>query len=308
MGEPFSGFKPAVVADSTSVWNQAAGDDASGLSAQIWQRAGFFDTPQTKQQQQDQIRRGGMTVDDKNPGAIPPAYDKVPHDQDARTLRPILRNMSPAAAGLYELYLKTYTDRSGENKVPNSIMIAEMHEGVKAQVKTMDLVGDSEMMQPTHNGRMLHPDGRKRPGDFYAVLSDKQNDPVNILEYTQGKDGPKFLQQWIFDSQVNEQQGLQRTVISHFVNQNQPLYRPREQQGQVADVFAGKTEYTYSRDGKMVMAAKYNAQQQPEVVVDFRGPQPTMKLRDPNSGQLKDVPFNKEQLSKLAFKNLYLGI
>ncbi len=310
MGEPFQAahvFKPVVVADTSAVWDRAANADAAGLSAQIWQRAGLFDQPQTKQQQQEQIRQGGLSVNDQNPGARPPAYDKVPHDQDAQIIRPVLRRVSPAAAGLYDLYLKTYTDRSGENKVPNSLMVAEMHEGVKGRVKTMDLVGDSELMQPTMGGRMLHPDGRKRPGDFYAVLSDAQGDPVNLLEYTQGKDGPKFLQQWIFNNEINERQGLQRTTISQFVNQNQPLFRPKEQQGQVADVFAGKTEYVYSKEGKMLSAAKYNALQQPEVVVDFRGPQPTMKLRDTNVGQLKDVPFNAQQLSKLAFKNLYLG-
>ncbi len=305
MGDRTSGLKPDALADTTAIalFNNAPPD----LSPDVWQRAGLFDRPQTKQQQEDQRRDGGFRVNDQNPGVAPPKYDKVPHDQDAHIIRPVLRTVSPAAAGLYDLYRKTYTDRSGENKVPGSVMIAEMHEGVKDRVKTMDLLGDSEMMQPTKGGRMLHPDGRKRPGDFYAVLTDGAGDPVNIIEYSQGKDGPKFLQQWIFDNQINDQMGLQRTTISHFVNQNQPAFRPREQQGNVADVFAGKTEYTYTKDGKMVSAIKYDALQQPEVVVDLRGPQPTMKLRDTNTGQLKDVPFNAQQLQKLAFRNLYLG-
>lgn len=304
MGDHTSSLRPDSLADTTAV----SLFSSEPPSPDVWQRAGLFDRPQTKQEQEDQRRRGSFQVDDKNPGAVPPAYDKVPHDQDARVLKPILRTISPAAAGLYNMYLKTYTDRSGENKVPNTVEIAELHEGVKDRVKTMDLLGDSEMMQPNMGGRMLHPDGRKRPGDFYAVLSDAQNDPVNVIEYTQGKDGPKFLQQWIFSSEINEQQGLQRTTISHFVNQNQPVFRPKEQQGVVADVFAGKTEYVYSKEGKMLSATKYNALNQPEVVVDFSGAQPTMKLRDTNTGRLKDMPYNAQQLGKLAFKNLYLGI
>lgn len=304
MGDHITSLKPDVLADTTAV----SLFNSEPPSPDVWQRAGLFDRPQTKQEQEDQRRRGGLSVDDRNPGVPAPAYDKVPHDQDARIIKPILRTVSPAAAGLYHMYLKTYTDRSGENKVPNTIEIAEMHDGIKNRVKTMDLLGDSELMQPNMGGRMLHPDGRKRPGDFYAVLSDAQGDPVNMIEYTQGKDGPKFLQQWIFNSEINAQQGLQRTTISHFVNQNQPVFRPREQQGVVADVFAGKTEYVYSKEGKMLSATKYDALQNPEVVVNFSGPQPTMQVRDTNSGRLKDMPYNTQQMSKMAFKNLYLGL
>ncbi len=303
MGDHIPSLKPEVLADATAI----SLFNSEPPAPDVWQRAGLFDSPQTKQEQEQQRRRGGFNVDDRNPGVAPPAYDKVPHDQDARTIKPILRQVSPVAAGLYQLYLKTYTDRSGENKVPNTIEIAELHNGIKDRVKTMDLLGDSELLQPTKGGRHMHPDGRKRPGDFYAVLSDGQGDPVNMIEYSQGKDGPKFLQQWIFNNEINDQLGVQRTTISHFVNQNQPVFRPREQQGVVADVFAGKTEYIYSKEGKMLSATKYNAQQNPEVVVDFRGAQPTMKLKDPNSGQLKDTPFNAQQLTKLAFRNLYLG-
>lgn len=305
MGDRNTGVRTETLSDATALrlFDQAPPE----VTADVWQRAGLFDLPQTKQQQENQRRDGGIRVDDLNPGAKPPAYDKVPHDQDAKIIRPILRNVSPVAAGLYQMYLKTYTDRSGENKVPGTMQIAELHDGVKDRAKTMDLLGDSELMQPTMGGRMLHPDGRKRPGDFYAVLSDGKGDPVNMIEYTQGKDGPKFLQQWIFNNEVNEQMGLQRTSISHFVNENQPVYRPYQQQGRVADVFAGKTEYVYSKDGKMLSATKLDALLNPEVVVDFRGQQPTMKVRDTNSGQLRDVPFNAQQLTKLAFQNLYLG-
>lgn len=309
MGQPLSGFSPAFSDNSGQAEHVIAiNNDSAELAAQLWQRAGFLDAPQTKLQQRDQVNNGGFSVNDRNPGVAAPAYDKVPHDQDAKVIRPVLRRVSPVATGLYDLYLKTYTDRSGENKVPDTVQIAELHQGVKDRVKTMDLLGDSEMMQPTMGGRMLHPDGRKRPGDFYAVLSDKSGDPVNILEYTQGKDGPKFLQQWIFNNEVNEVQGLQRTTISHFVNENQPLFRPQNQQGQVADVFAGKTEYVYSKEGKMLSATKYNALQQPEVTVDLRGQAPVMKVRDPNTGQLKDTPYHPAQMGKLAFKNLYLGL
>jgi|GEM_PF-6150472 hypothetical protein len=305
MGDRNSGIRSEAFADATAVrlFDQTPPD----VAADIWQRAGLFDLPQTKQQQDAQRNQGGFRVDDTNPGATQPKYDKVPHDQDARIISPILRTLSPAAEGLYRLYLKTYTDRSGENKVPGTVQIAEMHPGVKDRVKTMDLLSDGEMMEPSRGGRMLHPDGRKRPGDFYAVLSDAQNDPVNVIEYTSGKDGPKFLQQWIFNNEINDQAGLQRTTISHFVNENQPVFRPAQQQGVVADVFAGKTEYVYSKEGKMLSATKFNALQQPEVVVDYRGPKPTMQLRDPNSGQLKEAPFNSQQLTKLAFRNLYLG-
>lgn len=311
MAEPFGGFKPAVPtpADTTSGNNaDIVGKYADRVASQVWQRAGFFDRPQTIQEQLEQQRRGGSDAINNNPGAKPAPYDKVPHDADKHVMRSMLRHVSPAATGLYEMYLRTYTDRSGENKTPDRFQIAELHKGVKERVSSMELYGDSDMMVPKAGGRHMHPDGRKRPGDFYAVLKDAGGDPVNVLEYTQGKDGPKFLQQWIFDSQINEQQGLQRTTISHFVNQNQPAFRPREQQGVVADVFAGKTEYVYSKDGKMLIAAKYNALQQPEVVVDFRTPTPTMRLRDTNTGQLKDAPFNVQQLGKLAFKNLYLGV
>lgn len=311
MAEPISGFRPAVPAvtnDTSSTSNVDIVDKyADGLAAQVWQRAGFFDRPQTIQEQQEQIRRGGTDAVNNNPGAKPAPYDQVPHDQDKRVMRSMLRHVSPAATGLYEMYLRTYTDRSGENKTPDKFAIAELHKGVNERVKNIELYGDSDMMVPSMGGRHMHPDGRKRPGDFYAVLKDAQGDPVNVLEYSQGKDGPKFLQQWIFDTQINPEQGLQRTTISHFVNQIQPAFRPREQQGVVADVFAGKTEYVYSKEGKMLMAAKYNALQQPEVVVDFRGASPTMKLRDTNSGQLKDAPYHPQQLQKLAFRNLYLG-
>lgn len=311
MAEPFPGFKPAVppVADGTngSSNNEIVNRYADGLAGQIWERAGFFDRPQTIQEQQDQIRRGGIDAINNNPSAKPAAYDKVPHDQDKQVMQSMLRHVSPAATGLYQLYLRTYTDRSGENKTPDRFTIAELHQGVNERVKGVELYGDSDMMVPSMGGRHMHPDGRKRPGDFYAVLKDGQGDPVNVLEYTQGKDGPKFHQQWIFDTQVNQEQGLQRTTISHFVNQIQPAFRPREQQGVVADVFAGKTEYVYSKEGKMLMAAKYNALQQPEVVVDFRGASPAMKLRDTNTGQLKDAPYNAQQLQKLSFRNLYLG-
>ncbi len=207
------------------------------------------------------------------------------------------------------MYLKTYTDRSGENKVPNTIEIAEMHDGIKNRVKTMDLTGDSELMQPNMGGRMLHPDGRKRPGDFYAVLSDAQGDPVNMIEYTQGKDGPKFLQQWIFNSEINEQQGLQRTTISHFVNQNQPVFRPREQQRSGCRRFCRKDRVRLlKRRQDALSKSKYDALQNPEVVVNFNGPQPTMQVRDTNTGRLKDMPYNTQQMSKMAFKNLYLGL
>lgn len=281
-------------------------EDAADLSGQIWMAQFKFsaEQPLTREQQE---RQKALPVERQSPDRSSPAYPGVPHDSDKQILGPLTRNINPAAGALYQLYLKTYTDRSGENKVPKSVQIAELHPGVKDRVKTVDILGDSEMFEKNKGGRMLHPDGIKRPGDFYTVLSDKAGDPVNIIDYAQGKDGPKYLQQWIFNSEINVEKGLQRTTITQFAAENQPLYRPKEQQGNVADVYTGKTEYIYSKEGRILSATKFNAMNNPEVAVDYTGAAPVMKVRDPNSGQLRETPYHPAQLKKLAFTNLYLG-
>lgn len=302
MGSPLRGIENF----DTPVSAIAVNDKAVDLASQLWmgQLKSTAEQPLTKEQQE---RQKALPIERTSPEKAAPAYPGEPHDQDKRILGPLLRNINPAAGALYQLYLKTYTDRSGENKVPNSIQIAELHKGVNERVNVVDILGDSEMFQPSMHGRMLHPDGNKRPGDFYAVLSDKAGDPVNVIEYTKGPDGPKYLQQWIFNTDFNEAKGLQRTTITQFAAESQPLYRPKEQQGIVADVYTGKTEYIYSREGKILTATKYNAMNDPEVAVDYRGPAPTMQVRDPNTGELRDAKYHPAQVKKLAFTNLFLG-
>lgn len=275
----------------------------------------------------NQRKGGGIDAKNLNSGAAPSRYPEPRPDQDERVLRPVLEaikfnirtynvKFTTSASVLYDLFLKTSNDRSGENKVPDSITISELHKGMKDRVKSIQLAGDSDLLKEDMHGIVLHPTGRNNPGTAYAVLRDENGIPVNVIEYYLGNGKPQYIEQWIFEREMDKDTGGQKTNIYQFRESSQTnIGRPKEQNGTMVDAFVGRTEYLSDSGGGPVKASQYNNLDQPTVVIDLN--KETMQLRDPNSGrmipspQLRDpnsgrIIFPKAYTSKLAFSSAYL--
>ncbi len=257
----------------------------------------------------DYEKQQGTGVDAVNnkPDAVPPKYPGPALDQDKWVMKAMLKPTKLGSA-LYDLYLETATDRSEENKVPDGIKIAELHKGVKEKVASVELLGDSEMFQPDQHGIILHPTGRKHPGNFYAVLRDDKGIPINVIEYAKNGNGkPKYLQQWIFDREADAETGGRKTNVSYFrESSSTAVGRPGAENKTMADVFMGRTEYLAGSDGSMLKATQFNNLNKPTVEIDYSGRTPAMKLRDPNSGTMQQQTYSRAFTTNMAFSGAYL--
>lgn len=256
----------------------------------------------------DQQKGTGPDAVKTTPDGAPPKYPGPAIDQDKWIMQKLLKP-SPLAKGLYDLYLATATDRSEENKVPDGIKIAELHKGIKEKVASIELLGDSEMFQPDQHGIILHPTGRRHPGNFYAVLRDDKGIPINVIEYskTGGNGKPKYLQQWIFDRETDKDTGGRKTTISYFrESSSTAVGRPGVENKTMADVYMGRTDYLAGGDGGMLKAIQFNNLNKPTVEIDYSTKTPTMHLRDPNSGQLRTAPYSRAFTTNMAFSGVYL--
>jgi hypothetical protein len=262
--------------------------------------------PLTRRDYEAQQRSGSIEAKNDRPGATPPKYPGVPHDQDKIVLTKILRP-SPLASSLYKMYLETYTDRSEENKLPENIGIAELHKGMKDKVKSIELLSDSEMFLPDQHNLILHPTGRKSPGHFFAVLRDENQIPVNLIEYHTVEGKPKYLQQWVFDREAIPDTGGKKTTISHFRETSATaMGRPPGENGVMADVFMGRTDYITDNTGNIITAAQYNNLNKPIVQIEYGDGAPKMYMRDANSGKMAPSAFSRAYMSRMAFSSVYL--
>ena len=252
-------------------------------------------------------QREGPDAANTNPDKTPPKYPGPEKDQDKWIMKKLLKP-SKLGSALYDLYLETATDRSEENKVPDGIRIAELHKGIKEKVASVELLGDSEMFQPDRHGIVLHPTGRRHPGNFYAVLRDDNGIPLNVIQYAKGSGGkPQYLQQWIFDRDTNKESGNRTTTISYFrESQSTAVGRPGVENKTMVDAFMGRTEYLAGSDGAMLKATQYNNLNKPTVEIDYSSGSPTMQLRDPNSGQLRPSTYSKAFTTNMAFSGVYI--
>lgn len=256
----------------------------------------------------DKQKGTGLDAVKTTPDGAPPKYPGPAIDQDKWIMQKLLKP-SPLGKALYDLYLATATDRSEENKVPDGIKIAELHKGIKEKVASIELLGDSEMFQPDQHGIVLHPTGRKHPGNFYAVLRDDKGIPINVIEYskTGGNGKPKYLQQWIFDREADPDTGGRKTTISYFRESSSTATgRPGVENKTMADVYMGRTDYIAGKDGAMLKAIQYNNLNKPTVDIDYSTRTPTMQLRDPNSGKLQTYTYSRAFTTNMAFSGVYL--
>ncbi len=256
----------------------------------------------------DQQKGTGPDAVKTTPDGAPPKYPGPAIDQDKWIMQKLLKP-SPLGKALYEMYLATATDRSEENKVPDGIKIAELHKGIKEKVASIELLGDSEMFQPDQHGIILHPTGRRHPGNFYAVLRDDKGIPINVIEYskTGGNGKPKYLQQWIFDREADKDTGGRTTTISYFrESSSTAVGRPGVENKTMADVYMGRTDYLAGRDGSLLKATQFNNLNKPTVEIDYSTKTPSMQLRDPNSGQLRTAPYSRAFTTNMAFSGAYL--
>jgi|GEM_PF-1584262 len=252
-------------------------------------------------------QREGPDATNTNPDKTPPKYPGPEKDQDKWLMKKLLKP-SKLGSALYDLYLETSTDRSEENKVPDGIRIAELHKGMKEKVASVELLGDSEMFQPDQHGIVLHPTGRRHPGNFYAVLRDDNGIPLNVIQYAKGSGGkPQYLQQWIFDRDNNKESGNRTTTISYFrESQSTAVGRPGVENKTMVDAFMGRTEYIAGSGGAMLKATQYNNLNKPTVEIDYSSGTPTMQLRDSNSGQLRPSTYSRAFTTNMAFSGVYI--
>lgn len=258
----------------------------------------------------DYLRQQGSGVDatKTTPDGAPPKYPGPAIDQDKWVMKKLLKP-SRLGSALYDLYLATATDRSEENNVPDGIRIAELHKGIKEKVASIELLGDSEMFQPDRHDIVLHPTGRRHPGNFYAVLRDDKGIPINVIEYskTGGNGKPKYLQQWIFDREADPDTGGRKTTISYFrESSSTAMGRPGVENKTMADVYMGRTEYLASKDGYIVKATQFDNLNKAKIEIDFSTKTPTMQIRDSNSGRMTTATYSKAFTTNMAFSGVYV--
>lgn len=289
--------KPAVF-DFTSIMS---GPDGAKLTGHVVKVAG----PLTYEEQRRQSEAGGLKVIVPDAGKPPVAYPGPRPDQDKAILMPIMRSAGPIPEMLYKSFLQNYNDRSGENKLPGSVLITELHDGVAKRVKEVQIVGDSEAMQPNAKtgGRVFYPDNGKHPGSAYAILYDEQKLPINVIEYNISSGQPRYHQQWLFNRQVDGT-GNQITSIERYTNSKDTTQaRPAYENGVMADTYMGTSRYTISQG--QIVRAELVGRNGPQVVYDI--PNQSVQALDGNSGRL--VQAGQAQVpNKLYFTKYFLGM
>lgn len=250
----------------------------------------------------------------------PPKYPGGIREEDVKVIDPIVEKLplthtaGATARVAWELFKRTYNDRSNENIKPDHIKLSEIHPRVREQAVRWMLLGDSELLQqrPEFEGKPFRPFAQKNPGHFYAIGFDKAGNPINVIDYYQGNNGdPKYYRQYIFDYVPNEKDGTLRVNISSFYGADQtPEVKNANTISPVGDIFTGRTEYTYNQQARMFTSARLvsNLDNATTVMqVNYaRGRDGSIGItqqwiRDRNSGQLKEAANKGQGLNKLFY-------
>lgn len=271
------------------------------------------DTAKTQKPAEPPVVKG----DNRTP---PPKYPGGIREEDVKVIDPIvqkfpLNNAAGATARVaWEMFKRTYNDRSNENIKPDQIKLYEIHPRIREQAVKWMMLGDSELLEPRKEfeDRPFRPFAQKNPGHFYAIGFDQAGNAINVIDYYQDKSGdPKYYRQYIFDYVPNEKDGTLHVNVSSFYGADQTAeVKNANTISPVGDIFTGRTQYIYDPKARMFTSAR--------LVSNLDNTTTLMQvnyarardgsigiaqqwIRDPNSGKLQETANKGQGLNKLYY-------
>jgi hypothetical protein len=225
--------------------------------------------------------------------------------------RKIFAHMPGPAAPLFELFDKTYNSRVGENHTPGALKLSDapafgpdaqyqLHFDVDMYVREDHGPGmNARDMRPVND---VAPASGKRADEFYAVVSDKDNKPLDVLEYDDPGTGSRYLGQHMFNYRQNPD-GTSVTSVLHFIPswlaQSQGLDGKDRPIAGKPNVLAGVTKYYYDSAHHCVQAEFYSGAN----IKDSPQPAPTQTMKFVD-GRVDGTITERERASKFEFFDL----
>jgi hypothetical protein len=181
-----------------------------------------------------------------------------------------LRGLAGPAALAYELFVRTYNSREGENHIPQSLSLSDapdfgkdaryqLHYDVDSYVKEDHGPGMSARdMRPKTE---ISPGIGKLPDNFFAVVADKNNTPLDVLQYDNPGTGTRYDGQYRFNYQTNPD-GTSKISVLHFVapwvkDANPMDLKERDIAGK-PNFLAGVSNYYYDSNHHCIEADYYS--------------------------------------------------
>jgi hypothetical protein len=260
---------------------------------------------------------GGVPVLQGNPNQLPDrAYPGGigPDVQDVQTLIDHIPGPQGYAAQVaFSSFLKNYNTRVTESTIPKSLPLFDLPTNKEADRKYVwdkldhwSLKHDVDMYSKKDygpfTGRDLRPNtdtapgGGKLPPMFFAVGLDKENKPVDILEYYKSSAGNKYREQYQFNYEKVVDGRMRVTVYNWMDSTLTRDAGPREVIGNKLNTLEGVSQYYYDpNSGKCTEALYYNGYNMKKPMVDlkFNNGQVQVSERNANSGEM--TPWSTPQ-------------
>jgi hypothetical protein len=215
----------------------------------------------------------------------------------------------------FALFLKNYNSRVDESQIPKSLPLFDLpktsetnRQFVWGNIDHWQLKHDADLYVKSDHGPLgtrdmrpntdQSPGGGKLPPMFYAVGVDKENKPVDVLEYYNPGTGSKYREQYQFKYEAVADGRMRVTVFNWMDSSLTRDVGPQEVIGKTLNTLEGVSQYYYdATTGKCTEASYYKGwmlqkprdQWLPDVTMKFTDTQVSISDRDGRSGQMK--PF-----------------
>ncbi|HEY9712950.1 MAG TPA: hypothetical protein V6C72_05750 [Chroococcales cyanobacterium] len=233
-----------------------------------------------------------------DPGRRAPAYPGG-IGPDANVTGRLISTVGPGPNALYQIFLRTYNDRSNENVLPSSLPLREIAPEVQGQVQRWMLLTDSDMSQKfsQFHGRDLRPQPATNPGRVYAIGLNAGGNPVDVLDFYWNQNNMTYFGQHVINY-FKDNRGNLHTHISNYTANYETTYPgPQRIIGDSQNVYTGASEYVDAPDGTPLAMVHYSNldSRNPALGFNFNPNGATMFWSDTNSGQRRQQNLNMDQ-------------